>query len=58
MRSRIKKDKLQSEPMKVSVGSLVEALYDSVPKNIRNAQHKTLLVILALKDLQTRIRPA
>jgi hypothetical protein len=50
--------KTQTEVVQASVGSLIEALYDAVPKTIRNAQHKTLLVVLALKDLQTKMGPA
>lgn len=45
-----------SRKISALLGSLIEALYDSVPKRIRNAEHKTLLVALALKDLQSSVR--
>jgi hypothetical protein len=58
MKTRSEKNAKNVKPVQASIGSLIEALYDAVPKTIRSTEHKTLLVILALKDLQPKIRPA
>lgn len=58
MKTRSEKNTKNMKTVQASVGSLIEALYDAVPKTIRSTEHKTLLVILALKDLQPKIRPA
>jgi hypothetical protein len=39
-----------------TLGNLVEALYDSIPRTIRKARQRNLLVALALLDMQTRLQ--
>jgi hypothetical protein len=52
----MKSERKRCEVIYSTLGNLVEALYDSVPKDISNARHRNLLVAIALLDIQSKIR--
>lgn len=37
-----------------NLGSLVEALYESIPSNVQETRHRNLLVAMAILDMQKR----
>jgi hypothetical protein len=37
-----------------NLGSLVEALYASIPDNVQEARHRNILVAMAILDMQKR----
>ena len=37
-----------------NLGSLVEALYSSIPSNVQETRHRNLLVAMAILDMQKR----